>query len=256
MLATLSSMQMHNMTDNIEFERLRDNEARLEELRGDVSEMASVLGRHNPQNVDEEERQGDSVESAVSEDTTSLPRAFDLLHEPSALGIDESGTVPEPLTHMDGSEPAPVASSRFPTGDGGLIIDFESEDEDEEREKDADGNGWIRLEEDAFREHDIMEQGAENSEAGNERPPAEDVRAEVISSTVDDSADEAQCNGDPEPPFVTDGRGRVVWSSTRPGSGSRKGQNKTGSVALESENEADEREEGGEEGWLARAARQ
>jgi hypothetical protein len=245
MLATLSSMQMHNMTDNIEYERLRENEARLEELRGDVSEMASVLGRHNRYDVDEEEGQGESGVSS-EEDTTSVPRAFDLLHEPSTLGIDESGTVAEPSTR---SEPTPVASSRFPTTDGGLIIDFESEDEDEEREKD----GWINgqdMEEDALREGEIMEQGVENLEVGNALT-ADDVPAEDIPSTVDDS--EAQCNGDAEPPFVTDGRGRVVWSSTRPGCVSRKGQNKTGTLGLESENEGDEREEGGGEGWLARA---
>lgn len=154
--------------------------------------------------------------SAVEADTQQ-PTPADLPPEHGPLPT----RMPLPPETRAISQPLPARpSSRFSTVMGThsrqtFIIDISDDEEDEEEEESV---------------HDAFDTGSYNSIDSSDFPLLESIRAHQSSAeqppttlqsvgSVDTDMSRPQCEHDVDPPFMTDGRGRVVWSSTRNASG-------------------------------------
>lgn len=95
-----------------------------------------------------------------------------------------------------------------------FIIDISDDDEDEEEEESAQDIG-------PYNSIDPSDSPLlESTHALQSSPQQQPTALQLVGSVdTDMSLSRPQCEHDADPPFMTDGRGRVVWSSTRNMSG-------------------------------------
>jgi hypothetical protein len=236
MLSTLAAMQNVNDLDGEQISDVRD----------DVSEMMVAMDHYEAERHIGGERQGSGEDLAQMELPNDLDeqssfitwstteemgaaqapmRAFDLAYESSSQSPSTSSTSVRPSTRGEGStyvgNPSP-ATSRFSTIVGNrdrIVIDLDDDDEPSEMDEPE-----YHREEDNYVDADEEEYvSASEGEGSEPKSSSEDTSGNEHPGTDTTSP---LLDPDTEPPFVTDGRGRVVWSSGRSG---RSGQN-SGSV--------------------------
>jgi len=150
--------------------------------------------------------------------------------EPTPLSPETTAT-PQPTTTSPSHSQPPQSqpsrlSSRFSTMMNNhsrqtFVIDISDEEEEEEEEEEE---GSIQHAFDADPPNSYVE-SSDSSPSANlpvTRSSVEEQPAflqSVGSRHADAPHGPPQCEHEVDPPFVTDGRGRVVWSSTRNGSG-------------------------------------
>jgi hypothetical protein len=217
---------------------------RFENVRGGLQEMMVAMDRYAAEHHISEEEQGggedmvqtepsnewDEVSSFITwspteemEAAQAPVRAFDLAYESSSQSPSDSAAPLPPLstqseesTHVENLAPA---TSRFSTVVGNrererIVIDLDEDDADESSETEEleyhEGNNYVDAEED-FEEEYISASEGEESEP-------ESFSQDVSRNEHPQTDPTSLClDPDSEPPFVTDGRGRVVWSSGRSG---------------------------------------
>jgi len=139
---------------------------------------------------------------AEGNNTESTPAESPVGHIP--LPLPTQTLLPE--THTT-SQPQSASSSRFSTvmsahSRQSFIIDISDDDEEEEEEEEESV-------------HNASDTGPNGSIESSDSPP---LSAANLLHT-DTSHSRPRLEHDVDPPFMTDGRGRVVWSSTRNASG-------------------------------------
>ena len=121
------------------------------------------------------------------------------------------------------SQPQPThPSSRFSTAldiqsRQTFIIDISDDDEDEEEEESAQHTFGPGSYHSIDSSNSPLSESARVPQSSSEQQPA--VLQSIGNVDTDTTLTRPQCEHDVDPPFVTDGRGRVVWSSTRNASG-------------------------------------